>query len=96
MMALNQDPAVISIFNVLRLMEIKDFFTGFRDGFPLIYVRLMFYVEGRNGIYSGVDFGIMGSLSDADRDHLARNFAAFFARDYKEVAIAFGCGLELP
>jgi ubiquinone biosynthesis protein len=30
----------------------------------------------------------MGTLSDADKSYLARNFAAFFERDYKAVAVA--------
>ncbi|MBL8519332.1 MAG: hypothetical protein JNK75_01555 [Betaproteobacteria bacterium] len=30
----------------------------------------------------------MGTLTDADRNYLARNFAAFFERDYKAVAVA--------
>lgn len=68
---------------------VKIFFTQvFRDGFfhadmhpGNIFVR-------RDGIYSGVDFGIMGTLSEADKHYLARNFAAFFQRDYKAVAVA--------
>jgi ubiquinone biosynthesis protein len=35
-----------------------------------------------------VDFGIMGTLCDADKDYLAANFMAFFRRDYRRVAIA--------
>lgn len=36
--------------------------------------------------YQAVDFGIVGSLSDADQRYLAENFLAFFNRDYKRVA----------
>ena len=36
--------------------------------------------------YLGVDFGIMGSLSEADQYYLAHNLLAFFRRDYKRVA----------
>lgn len=36
--------------------------------------------------YLGVDFGIMGSLSEEDQYYLAHNFLAFFRRDYKRVA----------
>ena len=36
--------------------------------------------------YLAVDFGIVGSLSDADQRYLAENFLAFFNRDYKRVA----------
>jgi ubiquinone biosynthesis protein len=35
-----------------------------------------------------MDFGIMGSLNDQDKYYLARNFAAFFKRDYHDVALA--------
>jgi ubiquinone biosynthesis protein len=41
---------------------------------------------GRDGQYVGVDFGIMGTLSDADQYYLAQNFLAFFNQDYKRVA----------
>jgi len=36
--------------------------------------------------YIGVDFGIMGSLSENDKRYLAENFLAFFNRDYHRVA----------
>jgi ubiquinone biosynthesis protein len=36
--------------------------------------------------FMAVDFGIMGSLDDADKHYLACNFIAFFNRDYREVA----------
>ncbi len=36
--------------------------------------------------YLGVDFGIMGTLSDEDQYYLAQNFLAFFNRDYRKVA----------
>jgi len=35
-----------------------------------------------------VDFGIMGTLTDEDRNYLAQNFLAFFSRDYRRVAEA--------
>ena len=38
------------------------------------------------GRYIALDFGIMGTLTDVDRDYLARNFLAFFRRDYRRVA----------
>ena len=38
------------------------------------------------GRYIGLDFGIVGTLTDNDRDYLAQNFLAFFRRDYKRVA----------
>ncbi len=68
---------------------VKIFFTQvFRDGFFHADMHPGNIFVGRNGIYSGVDFGIMGTLSDADKSYLARNFAAFFERDYKAVAMA--------
>jgi ubiquinone biosynthesis protein len=87
------DVAALNAHNIdlarLATDGVKIFFTQvFRDGFfhadmhpGNIFVR-------RDGIYSGVDFGIMGTLSDADKSYLARNFAAFFDRDYKAVAVA--------
>jgi ubiquinone biosynthesis protein len=38
------------------------------------------------GRYIALDFGIVGTLTDSDRDYLAQNFLAFFRRDYKRVA----------
>jgi ubiquinone biosynthesis protein len=36
--------------------------------------------------YIALDFGIVGTLSDFDKDYLAQNFLAFFQRDYRRVA----------
>src|SRR5690606_14932850 len=36
--------------------------------------------------YIALDFGIVGSLSEFDKDYLAQNFLAFFRRDYRRVA----------
>jgi ubiquinone biosynthesis protein len=41
-----------------------------------------------DGRYCGVDFGIMGTLSEGDKNYLAINFMAFFHRDYRRVAMA--------
>ena len=38
--------------------------------------------------YIALDFGIMGTLTEVDKQYLARNFLAFFQRDYKAVALA--------
>ena len=35
---------------------------------------------------SALDFGIVGTLTEFDKEYLAQNFAAFFRRDYKRVA----------
>jgi ubiquinone biosynthesis protein len=43
--------------------------------------------EGPNkGRYIALDFGIVGSLSEEDKNYLAQNFLAFFRRDYRRVA----------
>ncbi|HEY1092142.1 MAG TPA: ubiquinone biosynthesis regulatory protein kinase UbiB [Burkholderiaceae bacterium] len=67
------------------------FFTQvFRDGFfhadmhpGNIQVSLDPATFGR---YIALDFGIIGTLSQSDKDYLAQNFIAFFQRDYKRVA----------
>ena len=38
------------------------------------------------GRYIALDFGIVGTLSDVDKNYLAHNFLAFFRRDYRRVA----------
>ena len=38
------------------------------------------------GRYISLDFGIVGSLTEVDKEYLAQNFVAFFRRDYKRVA----------
>jgi len=38
------------------------------------------------GRYIALDFGIIGTLTEVDKDYLAQNFVAFFHRDYKRVA----------
>ncbi|HUO43999.1 MAG TPA: ubiquinone biosynthesis regulatory protein kinase UbiB [Burkholderiales bacterium] len=64
----------------------------FRDGYfhadmhpGNIYVATE---EPRRGRYIALDFGIMGTLNEADKNYLARNFLAFFRRDYRGVAEA--------
>jgi ubiquinone biosynthesis protein len=67
------------------------FFTQvFRDGFfhadmhpGNIQVSLAPSSFGR---YISLDFGIVGTLTEFDKDYLAQNFTAFFRRDYKRVA----------
>jgi ubiquinone biosynthesis protein len=36
--------------------------------------------------YIALDFGIVGTLSEFDKNYLAQNFLAFFQRDYRRVA----------
>lgn len=67
------------------------FFTQvFRDGFfhadmhpGNIQVSLDPATFGR---YISLDFGIVGTLTEVDKEYLAQNFSAFFQRDYKRVA----------
>jgi len=67
------------------------FFTQvFRDGFfhadmhpGNIQVSL---APGTFGRYISLDFGIVGTLTEFDKEYLAQNFTAFFRRDYKRVA----------
>ncbi|UST53854.1 ubiquinone biosynthesis regulatory protein kinase UbiB [Comamonadaceae bacterium OTU4NAUVB1] len=67
------------------------FFTQvFRDGFfhadmhpGNIQVSLE---EATFGRYISLDFGIVGTLTETDKEYLAQNFVAFFRRDYKRVA----------
>jgi len=67
------------------------FFTQvFRDGFfhadmhpGNIQVSLDPATFGR---YISLDFGIVGTLTEGDKEYLAQNFIAFFRRDYKRVA----------
>ena len=67
------------------------FFTQvFRDGFfhadmhpGNIQVSLEPETFGR---YISLDFGIVGTLTESDKEYLAQNFVSFFRRDYKRVA----------
>ncbi len=42
--------------------------------------------EPDNPKYIGIDCGIMGTLNEKDKHYLAKNFVAFFERDYRKVA----------
>ncbi|MCB1646114.1 MAG: ubiquinone biosynthesis regulatory protein kinase UbiB [Pseudomonadales bacterium] len=42
--------------------------------------------DPENPSYIGLDCAIIGSLTESDKDYLARNLLAFFNRDYYEVA----------
>lgn len=65
------------------------FFTQvFRDGFFHADMHPGNIQVADDGRYIALDFGIMGSLNDTDKYYLARNFLAFFNRDYRDVAIA--------
>lgn len=78
-------------FKKLARDGVTIFFTQvFRDGFfhadmhpGNIQVSLEPETFGR---YILLDFGIIGSLTEVDKEYLAQNFTAFFRRDYKRVA----------
>jgi ubiquinone biosynthesis protein len=76
---------------------VEIFFTQvFRDGFfhADMHPGNIFVATGGEpgdstfGRYIALDFGIVGTLTDVDKDYLAQNFIAFFRRDYKRVAVA--------
>ena len=67
------------------------FFTQvFRDGFfhaDMHPGNIQVSVEPTSfGRYISLDFGIVGTLTEYDKEYLAQNFSAFFRRDYKRVA----------
>jgi len=78
-------------FQVLAERGVEIFFKQvFRDNFfhadmhpGNIFVDMS---DPRRPSYLAVDFGIVGSLTQADQRYLAENFLAFFNRDYKKVA----------
>jgi ubiquinone biosynthesis protein len=68
---------------------VEIFFSqAFRDGFFHADMHPGNILVAPDGRYVALDFGIMGTLSDRDRNYLAQNFVAFFNRDYKRVAQA--------
>jgi len=78
-------------FRQLARDGVTIFFTQvFRDGFfhadmhpGNIQVSVAPETFGR---YISLDFGIIGTLTEHDKEYLAQNFTAFFRRDYKRVA----------
>jgi ubiquinone biosynthesis protein len=72
---------------------VELFFTQvFRDGFfhadmhpGNIFVSV---TPPHHGKWVGLDYGIVGTLSESDKSYLAQNFIAFFRRDYHRVATA--------
>ena len=67
------------------------FFTQvFRDGFfhaDMHPGNIQVSLEPASfGRYISLDFGIVGTLTQVDKEYLAQNFTAFFRRDYKRVA----------
>ena len=68
---------------------VEIFFTQvFRDGFFHADMHPGNIFVSAEGKYIALDFGIVATLTDGDKDYLAQNFLAFFKRDYKRVAMA--------
>ncbi len=72
---------------------VEIFFTQvFRDGFfhaDMHPGNILVGTEGdMHGRYIALDFGIVGTLTEYDKNYLAQNFIAFFNRDYHRVALA--------
>ena len=68
---------------------VEIFFTQvFRDGFFHADMHPGNIFVAADGRYIALDFGIVGTLTDTDKNYLAQNFLAFFRRDYKRVAEA--------
>ncbi|MBI2226394.1 MAG: ubiquinone biosynthesis regulatory protein kinase UbiB [Betaproteobacteria bacterium] len=66
---------------------VEIFFTQvFRDGFFHADMHPGNIFATASGHYVALDFGIMGTLTAADKNYLAQNFLAFFRRDYRRVA----------
>ncbi|MHB8354203.1 MAG: ubiquinone biosynthesis regulatory protein kinase UbiB, partial [Burkholderiales bacterium] len=68
---------------------VEIFFTQvFRDGFFHADMHPGNIQVADDGRYIGLDFGIIGTLNNSDKNYLAQNFLAFFRRDYHRVALA--------
>ena len=68
---------------------VEIFFTQvFRHGFFHADMHPGNILVADDGRYIALDFGIMGTLTDVDKNYLAQNFLAFFNRDYRRVAQA--------
>jgi ubiquinone biosynthesis protein len=71
---------------------VEIFFTQvFRDGFfhaDMHPGNIQVSIDPNSfGRYIALDFGIVGALSDFDKNYLAQNLLAFFQRDYHRVAV---------
>ncbi|HEX5125601.1 MAG TPA: ubiquinone biosynthesis regulatory protein kinase UbiB [Rhodocyclaceae bacterium] len=75
--------------SALSRAGVEIFFTQvFRDGFFHADMHPGNIFVTPEGKYIALDFGIMGTLNDRDKQYLAQNFLAFFQRDYHRVAQA--------
>ena len=93
---ISQNDALIAAgidLSALSRAGVEIFFTQvFRDGFfhADMHPGNIFVAtdKGNHGKYIALDFGIVGTLTEVDKNYLAQNFLAFFQRDYRRVAIA--------
>ena len=68
---------------------VEIFFTQvFRDGYFHADMHPGNILVNGEGQYIALDFGIMGTLNEVDKNYLAQNFLAFLRRDYRRVAEA--------
>ncbi|MHB1247696.1 MAG: ubiquinone biosynthesis regulatory protein kinase UbiB [Sulfuriferula sp.] len=73
----------------LAMAGVEIFFTQvFRDAFFHADMHPGNIQVNARGQYIALDFGIMGTLTEVDKNYLAQNFLAFFQRDYRAVAQA--------
>ncbi|WP_375591881.1 ubiquinone biosynthesis regulatory protein kinase UbiB [Chitiniphilus eburneus] len=73
----------------LSRFGVEIFFTQvFRHGFFHADMHPGNIFVAADNRYIALDFGIVGTLSDSDKQYLAINFLAFFNRDYRRVATA--------
>ena len=73
----------------LARFGVEIFFTQvLRDGFFHADMHPGNIFVDAQGRYIALDFGIMGTLTETDKNYLAQNFLAFFRRDYRRVAQA--------
>ncbi len=71
----------------LSAFGVEIFYTQvFRDGFFHADMHPGNILVAESGQYIALDFGIVATLTDEDKNYLAQNFLAFFRRDYKRVA----------
>ena len=93
---ISQNDALVAAgvdLSALSKAGVEIFFTQvFRDGFfhadmhpGNVFVAID---DVHRGKYIALDFGIVGTLTEVDKNYLAQNFLAFFQRDYKRVALA--------
>lgn len=74
---------------LLSRAGVEIFFTQvFRDGFFHADMHPGNIFVHQDGRYIALDFGIVGTLTEVDKNYLAQNFLGFFKRDYNRVARA--------